>query len=164
VKRCLVAIGLVAAVTAAPSGQTPKYGVEVKAEKNVDFAKLTSYSWVRGRPSIDKNIDTQIVASVDRELAALGLRKNPSGAGDVLATYSSMTRTDVDVHAKPDASGSRPQYTVGSLLFELLEHGTRRRLLQLKIDQPIKADPATVETAISDAVTALFAKYPTRGR
>ena len=133
-KRLIVCAVLCVTVTAAAAGQSTKYGVKVTAEKNVDFAKFATYSWSPGRPSTDKTIDTQIVSAVDRELAALGVTKTTSGTGDVMATYSSVNRTDVDLKAKADAKGARPQHAVGTLVVALLEPGSRRRLLQLRIE------------------------------
>jgi hypothetical protein len=68
----------------------------------------------------------------------------------------------VDVKAKPDATGSRPQYSVGTLMVALLDPSTRKRLLRLRIDQPIETESGKLEASINQAVTALFAEYPTR--
>jgi len=165
-KRLIVYAGLCVAVAAVAAAQTPngKYGVTVKAEKNVDFAKFSTYSWSPGRPSPDKTIDTQIIAAVDRELAALGMTKAPSGRGDIVATYYSTSRTDVDVKGKASATGARPQYSVGTLLVALVEPESRQRLLQLRADRPIDAESSTLEATINEAVAALFERYPTRTR
>jgi hypothetical protein len=160
-KRLMIGIGVCLAAVAAVSGQTPKYGVTVNAEK-VDFAKFKTYSWTKGQPSPVKEIDATVTAAVDRELAALGMTKAASGPGDVLVAYYSLSRTDVDVKAKPDATGSRPQYSVGTLMVALLDPSTRKRLLRLRIDQPIETESGKLEASINQAVTALFAEYPTR--
>jgi hypothetical protein len=158
--RLIVVIFVAGATLAA---QMPKYGVTVTAEKNVDFAAFKTYSWTRGQPSASPVIDGQIVAAVDRELSALGMTKSASG-GDVLVAYYSLTRTDVDVNAKEDASGSRPQYHVGTLMVALLEPEGRRRLLRLRVDKPIDTDPPKLESAINSAVAEMFAKYPARDK
>jgi hypothetical protein len=159
--RFIVGISVWAAVTVA-AAQMPKYGVTVTAEKGVDFAKFKTYSWTVGQPSAVKAINSQVIAAVDRELSALGMTKAASGPGDVLATYYSLTRTDVNVKAEPDAAGVRPQYPVGTLVVAMLEPASRRRLLRMRVDQPIDTEPAKLEAAINDAVAALFAEYPTR--
>ena len=146
------------------TAQTPKYGVTVTAEKNVDFAKFRTYSWTAGQPSALKIVDAQVIAAVDRELGALGLTKVASGPVDVLATYYSLSRTDVDVKAKPDSKGLQPQYWVGTLVVALLEPGSLRRLLRLRVDQPIETESAKLEATINSAVAAMFAQYPTRRR
>jgi Domain of unknown function (DUF4136) len=156
------ATGLSVIIAAGAFAQMPKYGVTATAEKNVDFAKFTTYTWTPGQPSANKTIDSQIVAAVDRELAALGMSKATSGSGDVLATYYSLSRTDVNLKAKPDSKGVRPEYPVGTLVVALLNPADRRRLLRLRVDQPIDLAPDKLEASINGAVAALFTKYPTR--
>jgi hypothetical protein len=160
-KRLIVGAFLCTAV-AAVSAQMPKYGVTVTVAKNADPAKYKTYTWTKGGPSADKAVDAQIMAAVDRELGGLGMSKASSGKGDVLVTYYSLRRTDVDLKAKPDASGAQPQYAVGSLLVAMLDPGTRGRLVQLRTDKPVDLEPAKSESVINGAVAELFAKYPTR--
>jgi hypothetical protein len=160
--RIIIGIGMCLAVTAAAKGQMPKYGVTVTADKTVDFAAFKTYSWTAGQPSAVKAIDSQVVAAVDRELSTLGMTKATSGPVDVLATYYSLNRTDVNVKAKPDSQGQRPQYWVGTLVVALLNPADRHRLLRLRVDQPIEIEPAKLEAAIDNAVAAMFARFPTR--
>jgi hypothetical protein len=165
-QRFTLTIALCAGLAAAPAGQMPmpKYGVTVTADKHADYAKFKTYSWTPGQPSGDKRIDARIVAAVDRELGVLGMTKATSGPGDVLATYYSLSRTDVNVKAKPDSEGRLPQYWVGTLVVALLDPESRQRLLRLRIDEPIDIEPAKLDATIDGAVAALFAKYPTRRR
>jgi hypothetical protein len=163
-KQLSVGLVLCATMTAALVGQTPKYGATVAAEKNVQFARFKTYSWTKGQPSFDKTVDAQIVAAVDRELNALGMTRATSGPGDVLAAYYSVSRTDVAVKAKPDAAGARPQQAVGTLMVALLDPVSRRRLLRLRVDRPIGAEPDKFEATINAAVAEMFALYPTRDR
>jgi hypothetical protein len=151
-----------ATVVAALAGQMPKYGVTVNAEKKVDFAKFKTYSWTQGQPSAVKEIDAKITAAVDRELGALGMTKAAGGPGDVQVAYYSLTRTDVNLKAKADDKGVRPQYSVGTLMVALLDPTNHKRLLRMRIDKPIETEPSQLETAIDGAVAELFAKYPTR--
>jgi hypothetical protein len=160
--RFVGGIGLSLAIAAGAAGQTPKYGVTATAEKNVDFSRFKTYSWTQGQPSAVKTIDAQIVAAVDRELAAIGMTKAAGGAADVLATYYSLSRTDVNLKAKPDAKGALPEYAVGTLVVALLNPADRKRLLRLRVDQPIDVEPDKLEASINSAVEALFTKYPTR--
>ena len=146
--------------TGAPGVYAQKYGVTVTADKSTDFAKFKSYVWTPGRPSPDKTIDAQIIAAVDRELAAAGLTKAPSGTGDVTVAYSSVSRTDVDVEAKPDAKGVRPQRSVGTLVVVMLDPASRKELLRLRADKPVDTDPSKSESEINLAVKELFSKYP----
>jgi hypothetical protein len=143
--------------------QTPKYGITVNVDdKKADFASFKTYDWQRGQASFDKAIDTQIVAAVDDELARLGLVKGTGGAVDVLVTYASTNRTDVDLKGKPDAAGVRPKYRVGTLVVAFLNPKTRNRLLRLRVDQPVDAEPEALQATIRNVVTQMFEHYPTR--
>ena len=161
-KSFVLGCALFSVVVAAVSAQMPKYGVTVEAEKGVDFSKFKTYSWTQGQPSPLKTIDAQITGAVDRELAALGMSKAASGPGDVLVAYYSVSRTDVDLKARPDAKGLQPQYSVGTLMVALLEPKSRNRLLRLRADKPIDGDTGKLEPVINSAVAEMFTQYPTR--
>jgi len=163
-KRFTLIVALSAGLAATAAGQMPKYGVSVTADKHVDFSKFKSYSWISGQPSADKRVDARVVAAVDRQLGLLGMTKAASAPGDVLATYYSVSRTDVNVKAKPDAEGRLPQYWVGTLIVALLDPESRQRLLKMRIDEPMDIDPDRLDAEIDGAVAALFARYPTRHR
>jgi uncharacterized protein DUF4136 len=137
-----------------------KYGATAKVEKNVDVAAMKTYKWTPGRPSTDKAIDGLIIAAVDRQLEGVGMKAATAGEPDVLATYYSVTRTDVDIKAKPDEKGLRPERTVGSLVVALLDPSSRKPLVQLRIDQPV--DRNNVESSVTTLVDDLFAVYPTK--
>jgi hypothetical protein len=163
-KQLVTGVALTAMLIASAAAQMPKYGVTVNAEKNVDFAKFGTYSWTTGQPSAVKAIDTHVKNAVDRELAALGMTRSASGPADVLVAYYSLSRTDVDLKAKPDSTGMLPQYSVGTLVVALLDPSSRHRLLRMRVDTPIDAEPTKLAASIDSAVAALFAKYPTRQR
>jgi hypothetical protein len=157
---CLLSVCISVVFTA--QNPMPKYGVTVTAEKDVDFTKFKTYSWTDGQPSVIKAINSAVVAAVDRELNALGMTKSASGPGDVLVAYYSLSRTDVNLKAKPDAKGQYPQYSVGTLVVAFLDTESRRRLLRLRADKPIDTEPAKLEEAINSVAAEMFTKYPTR--
>jgi len=137
-----------------------KYGVTATVAKNFDAAAVKTYTWTPGRPSTDKEIDGQIVAAVDRELATVGLKPATAGTPDVFVTYYSVSRTDVDVKAKPDEKGVRPERTVGSLVVAMLDPSSRKPVVQLRIDRPV--DRSDIGGSVNSLVGELFTKYPTR--
>jgi hypothetical protein len=138
--------------------QKMKYGVTVSVAKTADLAKAKTYSWTASQPSPDKTVDAQIVAAVDRELSALGFTKVAPGMGDVLATYASTRRTDVDLKGKANKSGARPSYEVGTLVVDLRDPATREPLFRVRMDTPITTEPENAEATINAAVTAMFGK------
>ncbi len=158
--QLVVAMDMCVVVNGGPPVQMPTYGVTVTAEKNVDFAKFTTYSWTKGHPVHDKRIDASVTDAVDRELSALGMMRAASGAGDVLAAYYSLSRTP---NLRANASdGLKATHRVGTLVVTLLEPRSRRRLLRLRIDQAIDTHRAMLEGSAEAAVAALFSTYPTR--
>ena len=162
-KRVVVASLLAVLAAASLSAQMPKYGVTVKADDKTDFSKLKTYTWEHGWQATDKTVHEQIMAAIDRELGTVGLAKKPSGPADVLVTYASLRRIDVDLNSKPTAGeGTRRQYDVGSLVVLLLEPQTRKELFRARVDQPIEADAEKVKPIIDAAVKEMFAKYPGR--
>lgn len=144
-------------------GQPPKYGVTVSVAKTANLAKAKTYSWTPTRPAFDKTVDAQIVAAVDRELSALGFTKVASGKSDVLATYASQRRTDVELNSKAaTANNGAREFAVGTLVVDLRDPATNEPLFRVRIDKPIDADREKLEAAINAAVTEMFEKYPTR--
>ncbi len=164
VKGLVIILVVLAAGSAAAAQLMPKYGVTVTAGKNVDFAKFHTYSWRRAQPSGVKAIDAEIVAAIDRELGALGLTKVSTGPTDVLVSYASLSRTDVDVKGKTDSNGLLPQYRVGTLVVVMRDPSSSRQLLQMRADLPIAAQPDGLAATINDAASRMFAEYPTRRR
>lgn len=163
IKHVIFAVGVAGLVlTPAALAQVTKYGVTVTAQKNVDFSAFKTYSWTQGRGAYLKATDAHIKAAIDRELAALGMKKVASPeSGDVLVMYQSLTRSDIDL--KGDPSGDKP-YPVGTLVVALLQPSNHRELLRLRTDKPIDVAPGKLEAAIDSAVTELFERYPTRSK
>jgi len=156
----LMSVLLSIAVGAATTTYTPKYRVKVTADKRTDFSKIRTYTWKDSHPSAWKEINEEVVAAVERELAAVGLTKVPDGKGDVLATYASLTRTDVNVRAKPLSKDYRPEYPVATLAVFLLDPATLRPLLEMRADR--KIEPAGLRATIHNVVAEMFRQYPTR--
>jgi Domain of unknown function (DUF4136) len=148
------------AVTAASAGYTPKYRVKVQADKRIDFSRLRTYSWMAGHPASIAAVDAQIVASIERELGALGMSQVAPGAADVVVTYASVTRTDVNTKARPIAKGYRPEYAVVTLVVSLLDPESLMPLLQLRVDRPV--DRARLDATIGGTIAQMFRYFPTR--
>ena len=144
----------------AVAGQQMKYGVSVKEAKPAALAKAKTYVWTNSQPSFDKGVDRQIVAAVDRELAARGFTKLDAAPSDVVVTYASLSRTDTDLKSKPAANGMLREYAVGTLVVDMRDPANRQSFFRVRMDTPIDKDPAKLEAGINAAVAAMFEKYP----
>lgn len=143
----------------APAGAQPKYGVSVQESKPAALANVKTYRWTETRPSFDKTIDAHVIVAVDRELQSRGLRKLATGPFDMLVTYSSLSRTDVDLKSK-GAPGESSQFAVGTLTVDLRDPSNRSSLFRVRLDTPIETDRARLEATINAGVAAMFKKYP----
>jgi len=140
-----------------------KYGVTVTPEKGVDYTTFKTYSWTDGWPALEKTVDGYVKAALNRELGGVGLKQSTAGPGDVLITYYTVRRTDIDAKAKQPPPGvPEAQLEVGTLVVVFMEPGSRRRLLTMRTDKPVDLDPSKREAIVNEAVTELFTKYPTR--
>ncbi len=161
--KILVATCLLLSVVAVSVAAQP-YGVTVTADKATDFTKFKTYTWDSFQPAIVEAVHTRIVAAVDRELAALGLQKKDAGPSDVLVTYATVVRTDVDLTSKAarnkNAGGDRQE--IGTLLVMMIEPGTRKQIFRARGDKPIELEVENVKSVVDGIVAEMFAKYPTR--
>ena len=156
----LLSLAMLGAVVAAP---VPKYRITVKAAKHTDFRALHTYTWTSGWVAFDHVLDRHIVAAIDTELASLGLVKRAAEPCDVIVTYGTLRRTDVDVHAeRPHHSREFPEYPVSTLFVLMMEPGSRRELFRARVDVPVETDTAHLGQQIDTIVAQMFAEYPTR--
>ena len=152
----VLAVGLGAAAAAA---ETPEYGVTVKVAKKAELAKLKTYSWGTSHAAIDKTVDAQIVAAIERELTGVGLTKATQGAGDALVAYHTIVRRDVDTKKKT-AADEVPGYLVGVIAIDVRAASSKAELFNVRIDHPINAERDKLGPAIDEAVKAMFQRYP----
>jgi hypothetical protein len=143
------------------SAQT-KYGVTVEVANTAALASVMTYRYVPGQPSFDNAIDQYILSGIDRELAARGITKVATGSADVVMTYLSVRRTDVDLKSKPSAAdGTLREYPVGTLVVSITDPVDRqKRLFTARVSEPLNLDPATYRATVDAAVGAIFEKFP----
>jgi hypothetical protein len=156
VAASLVALGLAAATAAA---ETPDYGISLKVAKKAELAKVKTYSWGASHAAIDRAVDSQIVAAIERELAGLGLTKVAQGSGDALVAYHTVVRRDVDTK-KDTSTDGMPGYLVGVIGIEMQAASTKDVVFHVRIDKPIDVERSQLGPVIDAAVKAMFERYP----
>jgi hypothetical protein len=139
----------------------PTARITVKYDKHTDFRTLRTYTWTSGWSAFRPSLDRQIVALVDRELAAHGFSRCERKPCDVLVAYRALQRTEVGVHDHRDGkAGVYPEYPVGSLMILMLEGQTRRELFRVRADMPVDIE-IKLDEQIDSIVSRMFARYPT---
>src|SRR5262245_898510 len=163
----VVAAAFVTCAFASPaSAQKTSYGVTADVANAPALLKAATYAFTPGQPSYDKSVDQAIISAIDREMQARGVKKVSSGPSDVVVTYLSVRRTDVDLKSKPSAKdGTLREYAVGTLVVSISDPADRqKKFFNGRIDKPLDLDPATFEATINAAVAAIFEKYPRKGK
>jgi len=157
-----ILVGVLVLGNLAPaSADVPKYGMKVKVNKHFDFRSLKTYCWTTSWPAYDDALHRAIVFAVDRELAARGLLERAAEPCDVVATYASLQRTDIDLDTKV-APGSKlhRQYDVGTLVVLLKRPQSGIELFRARIDTPLESERSRREGQVDAAIVKMFEDYP----
>jgi len=114
---------LVAAVLVAVTAAAQKIKIETHRDEQANFGALKTYSWLppppspklvapdaKGDPTLTQEvIGPHIVAAVDRELAARGLKKIETGEPDIKVVYYAL----LTMNMNSAQMGDYYQYTTG---------------------------------------------------
>jgi hypothetical protein len=167
-KRILsIACLLVLVVAAAGLAQKPAGVTILQSDKTADFSKLKTYEWGPGHKAIDPAWDKAIVAAIEKELAAKGLK--PATPGDVVVAYHAVQREDVDLKTfdnKAPAKGAERAdasiVKVGTLAIDLRDTASRKVLWRVAAEKALtNTNAADRDALVSKLVTTLFEAYPT---
>lgn len=137
----------------------------LQSDKTADVTTFKTYEWTPGHKALDPAWDKAIIAAVEKELAAKGLK--PGKPGDVLVAYHGVQREDVDLSTfdpKAAASGTKAAQIikVGTLALELRNPATRAVIWRVAAEGAIKnVTPAERDAFVAKMVASLFEKYPT---
>jgi len=161
-KKFVLAVCLTALII--PSAALAQKVTVLKQDKSADVTKLKTYEWTPGQKALDPAWDKAIIAAVEKELAAKGLK--PGKPGDVLVAYHAVQREDLDLSKfdpKAAASGAQTAQVVkmGTLAVELRNPTTREVIWRVASEGAIKESAAADRDAlVAKMVAALFEKYP----
>ena len=138
-------------------------------DKTVNFSALKTYAWAPDGNIQDELTHKRIVAAVDAQLAAKGMRPVEAGATpDVIVTYRAGVRQELEVNGYTGyrlnrwSSARVEQVPVEALLVEMLDAKTGSTIWRgtATRDVDVKASPEKREKNINKAAEKLFKKYP----
>ena len=158
--------GLMLAVLLVSQGRPAPGNVNSTFDKSVDFKTFQTYGWIAGQNAFDPAAHTAIVAAVDAEMAALGLKKVEGRAGDVTVRYLAVRSTSVDLNklealTKQGADPAGADVTVGRLII-VVEDKSSSRLWAADSVERLNPAVADREATIKRMVARMFETYPTR--
>ena len=157
--------------------------VRVGADPAVDVSKYKTYAWSSGTTGTNAIINQQIVAAVDAQLAAKGLKKVET---DPELTISALVWTESDMHiSNPSwhpslnslstgvyAGASGWPVTKGTLVVNISDTKTKNEVWRGTATDTLKQGPSgnkvedakTAEKPIRKAVQKMFKQFPNPSR
>lgn len=165
----ITALGLLATATAAQAQR-----ITYDYDKTADFSRLTRYAWVRGTELGDPINHQRVVAAVDVQLAAKGMRPvRPGELADVLVAYHATFDRDLQITGFSTGFGpyrlaggrgvARAETILsGTLAIDVIDAASRtivwRGTASKEID--VDAKPEARERNINKAAERIFARFP----
>jgi hypothetical protein len=158
--------GLVAVLGLAQTAIPPKV---MQQDKAIDFASFRTYTYEASHPAILKEVDARVLAAIEKQMAALGLTKATTGPGDIVVTYHTVTRNDVDLATfdnKAPALGAerKPAETlkIGTLVVDASVPATGKLAWRARVERAFAGDQGTQLKTVDEAVASVFTVYPTK--
>jgi Domain of unknown function (DUF4136) len=151
--------------------------VAVGYDHAADFSKIKTYTWTKGVPAKNPDIDSHIISSVEKQLAAKGLTKVNEG-GDMLISYHAAVMPDFEqvTVARPGTWGPRTgstdaawQVVRGSLILEMVNPSTKQELWRGSATDTLSNEGPTIDVAknldkskkkVTKVVEKLLKYYP----
>jgi hypothetical protein len=165
--RCALAVlGLIALAACAGSVQ-----VTTHPDPQADFSRYRTYAWADGAPARPE-LEEEIRAAVDRQLAARGLRPVAAGGSPDLrvSTYASVDEEKLVLPDQwgydlgPVGLGSSRVSTVtipmGTLLVDLVEAGAGKLVWRGEAKKALEGPVSGKQ--VEQVVRKLFAGYPSK--
>lgn len=140
-------------------------------DRDISFARYHTYRWAPTQQSADRSpstdrslLDKRIRSTVDRELAARGMRLEPGSQADLLFVYEATTRRRVELYRRyyrPGWSTART-YREGTLLLIAVDPrlGDDGQVVWQGAAEGIVANPDDPQSKITEAVSKLLEGFP----
>jgi hypothetical protein len=148
--------------------QRPEIGkINSTYDKTAPFSTFSTYGWIPGQPADNPAAHKAIVAAVDAEMAALGLKKVEGRTGNVTLRYLALRSVNVDFDKlealeKQGADTAGAQYSVGRLVVLMEDAKSSRRVWAADGVERLNPSIAEFDKTISGVVARMFQTYPTR--
>jgi hypothetical protein len=153
-------------VAAATQSSWPAPGqVASSFDKAADFSSVRTFAWERGLEVADKEAHKLLVAAIEGELVARGMRAVDRESADVIVRYDAVGTGTVDldklqqqIKANPDAVP--PTTVMGSLVVSTHRNRSPSIMWRGHLRDLVDLDPRVREKTVTSIVTRVFATYP----
>ena len=160
---------LVMLVMAATQSAWPAEGEVVSSfDKVADFSTVRTFAWERGLELADKDAHKLLVATIEAELAARGMRAAADReSADVIVRYDAVGTGTVDleklqqqIKANPDAVP--PTKVMGSLVISTHRNRSPNIMWRGHLRDLVDLDPRVRDKTVKSVVSRVFATYPVK--
>ena len=150
--------------------------VAVGYDHAVDFSTVRTYSWEKGVPAKNPELDRRIISSIERELTERGLQRVDANA-DAIVSYHAAVIPDFDqaTVARPGTWGARAgsmgqvwEVTRGSLIVQIVNGKSKQELWRASATETVQEQNLDVSKNLDKAskkidkvVEKMFKHYPT---
>lgn len=133
-----------------------------------DWSKYHTYSWGEGTPAQDPLVAQRIVAGIDAQLAAKGLKKVDADP-DLLVMYHAATDQQKSLNwsgmggwGRFGGMGSAQVDTVitGQLKVDIADYKAKQFLWRGTASDTVSDNPQKLAKTINKALTKMFQKFP----
>ena len=159
----ILALGAVLVVTTVFAAE-----ISIDADRTVEFAAFKTYAWKGGTPAADASVNSAIVAAVDEQLAAKGLKKAEE-APDLYVHYHVKQRADVKItdwdegkFKLANRNITESWAKVGTLVVDLVDVKTGTVVWRAAASGTLKDEAPTPEflAGLKRTVGLMFTQYP----
>ncbi|HET6862417.1 MAG TPA: DUF4136 domain-containing protein [Pyrinomonadaceae bacterium] len=149
---------------------TNAFGQKVTTDSvpNTDWSKYHTYSWGEGTPAQDPITAQRIVAGIDSQLAAKGLKKVDADP-DLVVIYHTSTAQQKSLNwssmggfGRFGGMGSAQVDTVinGQLKVDIADYKAKQFLWRGTATDTVSDNPQKVAKTLNKALTKMFQKFP----
>lgn len=143
--------------------------VSVDYDKGTDFSKYKTFAWATGTPAQNPMVHQRVVAGIEAQLMAKGLRKVESHP-DILVNYHAATDTQVSINSMGggpfggwrfgSGTASVDKVPVGQLIVNIGDPSTKKFIWRGTASGTINNKQEKNEKALNTALTKMFQNFP----
>jgi hypothetical protein len=142
--------------------------ISIDADRTADFLAFKTYAWKGGTPSPDAQVNSAIVADVDEQLAAKGLKK-ADGVPDLYVHYHVRQQDEVKVtdwdegkFKLENRNITEKWAKVGTLVIDFVDAKTGAVVWRVAATETLKSSVVSPETLanLKRIIGTMLSQYP----
>ena len=143
--------------------------VSVDYDRGTDFSKYRTFAWVKGTPAENPMVHQRIVAGIEAQLAAKGLRKVESNP-DIVVNYTAATDTQVSINTMGGGpfggwrlgpgTATVDKVPVGQIIVNIGDPSAKKFIWRGTASGTINNKQEKNEKALNTALAKMFQNFP----